>query len=145
MIAERRLEALDCASLIAAARTPADTDSSDHLPVNHDGNSARICEEVEESGLSRNAVGIVPELHRADGSGLTRLERRLRLQQRGANVVINLSVHALHMHEFASVIEDIERHRAALRLRPVAACPGDLLCRRERNLIGVKNARCALA
>ena len=70
MFAERRLEAPDGASLIAAA-TPADADSSKHLPVN--------------------------------GSGLTRLERRLRLQQRSANVVVNLSVHAPHMDEFAAL------------------------------------------
>src|SRR5215472_365577 len=93
VITESCLQPLDSASLIAASRAAANADGTNHLAINHDRNAARICEEVEESDLSRSAIRIVLELHRPDGSRLARLERRLRLQQRRANVIKNLPVH----------------------------------------------------
>ena len=40
--------------------------------------------------------------------GCARLQRRLRLQQGGADVVVDLAVHALHVHEFAGIIDDVD-------------------------------------
>jgi hypothetical protein len=49
------------------------------------------------------------------GGGLARPQRRLRLQQRGADVVADSAAHALHVHELAGIIDDVKRHRAALQ------------------------------
>ena len=49
------------------------------------------------------------------------------------------------MYEFAGIIEDVDRRRAALRRRPVAADAGDLLRGRQRNLIAVENVTRAFA
>ena len=67
------------------------------------------------------------------------------LQQRRADVIEDLAVHPLHVNEFAGIIEDVDRRRAALRGRPVAADAGDLLCGCQRNLIAVENVTRAFA
>src|SRR5215472_13985688 len=121
MLAEGRFESFDGALLVAAARATANTDGADHLPVHYDRNAARVREETEETDLPRNALGIVLELHAADRRGLPRLQRGLRLEQRGTNVVEDLAIHALHVHELACIVDDVERHGPALRRRPVAA------------------------
>src|SRR5205807_1982706 len=77
--------------------------------------------------------------------GLTTLESRLRLEQRGADVIKDLAIHALHVDELTRRIDDVDRRRAALRGRPVAARARNLLGRRERNLIAVKYVGSRLA
>src|SRR5882762_5350022 len=145
VLAECRLQTLDGAILIAAARAAADADGADHLPVDNDREATRVREEIKICALPRNAVRIDLELRGRNGGGLARLQRGLCLQQRGTDVVVNLTVHALHVHEFPGIIDDVERHRAVLRRRPVATDAGDLLRCRERNLIAVKDVSRALA
>src|SRR6267378_1466984 len=145
VLAECRLQTLDGAILIAAARAAADSDGADHLPVDYDREAARVREQIKICGLPRNAVRIVLELRGRNGCGLPRLQRGLRLQQRGADVVVDLAVHALHVHELPGIIDDVERHRAVLRRRPVATDAGNLLRCRERNLIAVKDVARSLA
>src|SRR6266436_71655 len=145
VLAECRLQTLDGAILIAAARAAADSDGADHLPVDNDREAARVREQIKICGLPRNAVRIILELRGRNGCGLPRLQRGLRLQQRGADVVVDLAVHALHVYELPGIIDDVERHRAVLRRRPVATDAGDLLSCRERNLIAVKNVTRTLA
>ena len=79
VLAESRLQPLDRAILIAAARAAADSDRADHLPVDNDWNAARVCEQVEIGSRPRNPARIVLELRRIDGSGLPRSQRSLRL------------------------------------------------------------------
>jgi hypothetical protein len=55
VLAESRLQALDGAILIAAARASADADGADHLPVDDDRDAARIGEEIKKGGRTRKA------------------------------------------------------------------------------------------
>ena len=49
VLAERRLQTLDGAILIAAARATADADGADHLSVDNNRDAARVREEIEIS------------------------------------------------------------------------------------------------
>src|SRR5437879_6223784 len=115
MLAESRLQTLDGAILIAAAaRAAAHPERADHLPVDHDRDPARVSEKAKVAGLAANPARIVLALSIHDGGGLARPQRGLRLQQSGADVVVDLAVSSLHVHHFAGVIEDVHLHRTAL-------------------------------
>ena len=64
MLAECRFESLDCAKLIAGIGVAAHPDGSDHLPIDHDRDAARGCEEIIERGGTRQSTRIVLQLRR---------------------------------------------------------------------------------
>src|SRR5580700_6565786 len=108
VVAKRRLQPLNRAILIAAARAASHAYRPDHLPVHHDRDAARIREEIKVCGLPRGARRIVLELRARNGGRRARLQRGLRLQQSGTDVVIHLPIHALHVHEFTGIVEDVD-------------------------------------
>src|SRR6185437_2454245 len=103
--AENRLESLDGASFIATAGASAgqsaDANGTDQLSINYDRQASGVGEESVLGNLPRKAARIVLQLRCADGGGLARFQRRLSLQQCRADIVVDLPVHAFHVHQLA--------------------------------------------
>src|SRR5204862_8065443 len=106
----------DCAVLVTTtAGAAADADHAYHLAIHDDGEAARVREEVVLRNGARLTCGVVPPLCVVDGRRHARLQRRLGFHQGGPDVVEHLAIHPLHVHELAEIVEDVERHAAALR------------------------------
>src|SRR5438067_900639 len=58
VVAECRLQTLDGAILVAAARAATDADGADHLSVDNNRDAARDREEIKEHGRTRQAARI---------------------------------------------------------------------------------------
>ena len=140
MIIEGRLQTFDCTAFITAtARAHGDADRPDHLPIHNYWDPPLDRVVMPKDGRTSHAFRIIGELGRIDGGRLASSERRLRFQKRCADIIRGLAIHALHMHEFTSIVEDVGSHRAALGSLPVATDARNFLGCDERNLIRIKD------